>query len=127
MEDVLESQRRTQGVHEKFLSSSFLSAHSRRHNSGSSTQGTLDQFKFQDDMYVNITISLQDVLHRAENFITMDEDKKTNLLKQVAMKQVATKLAVTYQEPRKHSYNKLDKIKTSSILSLRMRVLTQLL
>ncbi|KAF2576285.1 hypothetical protein F2Q70_00003552 [Brassica cretica] len=62
-------------------------------------------------MYVNKTICLQDILHRANSFIMMEEVKQTNLLKQSAMKQVATKSANTYQEPIQHSDNKLDKNK----------------
>lgn len=63
--------------------------------------------KFWGDPYVSKNIMLQDALHHAYNFITMEEDKQAFLLKHNTMKHVAKK-------PRQHSaYCKSNKEKSN--------------
>ena len=55
-------------------------------------------------------MTLEDALHCANNFINMEDDKDSFIIKHNATKMQVGKSADAYQEPRQHtSYDEKDK------------------
>lgn len=57
---------------------------------------TVDQLQISRVILCNLTISLQDALHRSKNFIKMKENKRAFITKHLALEQSTTKLANTH-------------------------------
>ncbi|XP_013617525.1 PREDICTED: uncharacterized protein LOC106324045 [Brassica oleracea var. oleracea] len=62
-----------------------------------------DCSKFREDLYENLTTSLQDAIARSHNFIRIEEDTKAIISSLNAAKPPATKTADTRAEPRQHT------------------------
>lgn len=73
---------------------------------------------FKAKLYVNKTITLDDLLHRANCFITMEKDKHIYIVRHNTMKMLASKVAYTYQEPQKHSSDEKHDKKNTIVYSI---------